>query len=249
MTGQQVYEAFLHELKQENTTSATPIEFNYHIWRSQLEWVTTRYWAFDQHQKSIDDLDVITIETNGIAGMPVAITNSGSNVSGQEYFVIPEDLLILLNVAFSLKVYGDSCITDGTDKTFTAAKFLSADREKVVSESYYSSPSHEYPTIYYRIRNGNILPKMGSSIAQECVITYLKYPTKIEVDPTTGISVTDSNGNIISSPFGDSQTLEIVRMAVLSYIETIESNRTQSMAFIENRKFIQNPLPNTFIQR
>jgi hypothetical protein len=242
MNGQEVYEAFLHELKQENTTSATPTEFNYHIWRGQLEWVTTRYWAFDQHQKTIDDLDVITIETNGIAGMPSALVNSGANTSGQEYFVIPEDLLILLNVAISSEVYGDPCIVDGTLKTFTAAKPLSADREKVVSESYYSKPSHEYPTLYYKIRNGNILPKIGDSIAQECVITYLKYPDKIEVDPVTGASVT-------GSPFGDSQTLEIVRMAVLSYIETIESNRTQSMAFIESRKFIQNPLPNTFINR
>jgi hypothetical protein len=242
MDSQEVYKAFLHELKQENTTSATPTEFNYHIWRSQLEWITTRYWAFDQNQKSIDDLDVITVETNGIGAAPIAaIPNSGNDVSGQEYFVIPEDLLILLNVAFSSKIYGDSCIPDKTEKSFTAAKFLSADREKVVSESYYSAPSHEYPTVYYKIRDGSILPKMGSSIAQECVITYLKYPAKIEVD-ANGVSVRDS-------PFGDSQTLEIVRMAVLSYIETIESNRTQSMAFIENRKFIQNPLPNTFIQQ
>ena len=241
MTAQEVYEAFLHELKQENTTSATPTEFNYHIWRAELEYVTTRYWSFDQHQKSIDDLDVITVETNSIAGSPAPLINSGANVSGQEYFIIPEDLLILLNVAISCKIYGDSCVKDGTLKNFTAARFLSADREKVVHESYYSKPSYEYPTLYYKIRSGNIIPVIGENIAQECIITYLKYPDKIEVDANTGTSITDS-------PFGDSQTLEIVRMGVLSYIETIESNRTQSMAFIENRKFLQNPLPNTFIQ-
>jgi hypothetical protein len=242
MNAQEVYKAFLHELKQENTTSATPEEFNYHIYRGELEYVTSRYWAFDQHQKTIDDLDVITVETNGIAGMPTALVNAGANTSGQEYFVIPDDLLILLNVAFVSKVYGDKCVEDGTLSKLTVAKFLSADREKLVSESYYSKPNYTYPNLYYKIRSGNILPLLGDSIAQECIISYLKYPDKIEVDPITGASVTDS-------PFGDSQTLEIVRMAVLSYIETIESQRTQSMAFIENRKFLQNPLPNTFVNR
>lgn len=242
MTGQEVYESFLHELKQENTTSATPAEFNYHIWRAELEYITSRYWAFDQHQKSIDDLDVVTVETNSIAGAPAPLSNSGANVSGQEYFILPDDLLILLNVAISCNIYNDDCVADGTYKDFTAAKFLSADREKVVKESYYSKPHHDYPRLYYKIRSGNIIPVLGSSIAQECIITYLKYPDKIEVDVNTGASITNS-------PFGDSQTFEIVRMGVLSYIETIESNRTQSMAFIENRKFTQNPLPNTFMNQ
>ena len=189
MTAQEVYEAFLHELKQENTTSATPTEFNYHIYRAELEYVTSRYWAFDQHQKSIDDLDVITVETNSIAGAPAPLVNSGNNVSGQEYFIIPDDLLILLNVAISCNIYGDTCVDDGTFKNFTAAKFLSADREKVVHESYYSKPYHEYPRLYYKIRTGNIIPVLGDSIAQECIITYLKYPDKIEVDTTTGTSI------------------------------------------------------------
>ena len=42
------------------------------------------------------------------------------------------------------------------------------------------------------------------------MITYLKYPAKIEVD-TNGVSVRDS-------PFGDSQTLEIVRMVATARV-------------------------------
>ena len=239
MTGLETYQAFLAELKKENTTTIFPDEFNYHIWRSELNWVTNRYWAFDQHQKSIDDLDVITIETNGVAGMPAPLLNAGAAIAGQEYFALPDDLLILLNVAIEPLIQGDVCIKDNTLGKITAATFLSADREKVVDESHYSKPSFKHPTLYYKIRQGNILVKMGSSIAQKCIITYLQYPQRIGVDPVTGANVTDS-------PFGDSQTLEIVRDGVLSYLETIESSRVQSMAAIESRKFTQNPLPNQF---
>ena len=240
MTGLDTYIAVLHELKHEHTTSMTPEEFNFHIWRSEIEYVATRYWAQDQHQKSIDDLAFVTVETNGIAGAPVAILNAGANTAGVEYFPMPQDLFILLNVAVQVRIYGDPCIADGTLSAFTAAHYLAADREKVVSESYYSKPSHEYPTLYYKIRKRNILPKAGQSIAQSCVITYLQYPTRISVDPITGANVTDS-------PFGDSQTLEIVRHCVLSYLETIESGRLATMANVEQLKFSQSPLPNQII--
>lgn len=241
MTGREVYEAFLHELKHEHTTSATPDEFNHHIWRGEMEYCMNRYFAQDQHQKTIDDLAFITIETNGIAGMPAPLANQGQNIAGQEWFAMPEDLMILLNVSIRSQIFDDPCVPDGTLSKFTVAHYLSADREKTVHESYYSKPSHEYPCLYYKIRQRNILPKVGNSIAQECVITYLQYPDKIEVDVNTGDSITDS-------PFGDSQTMEIVRWAVWSYLETIESMRAQSMALIENRKFLQSPPPNTFIQ-
>ncbi len=242
MTAQEVYIAFLNELKQENTTSVTPAEFNYHIWRSEIEYVKNRYFAFDQHQKSIDDLSFLTIETIGVAGMPLPLLNQGLNQSKKEYFDLPEDLLILVNVEIMAEAQNDSCYKDGEISDKIAAKFLSGDRDKVIYNSYYSKPRLEYPNVYYKIRNNKIIPVIGDSIAKECIITYLKYPTKIEVDETSGLSITNSE-------FKDMQTLEIVRHAVLSYLETIESQRTPSMAQIENKNFNQFPPPNYYVKQ
>jgi hypothetical protein len=168
--------------------------------------------------------------------MPDPLTNQGQNIAGKEHFELPDDLLILINVAIIAKVFGSPCLSDGELSDPTAARYLSGDREKTVHHSYYSEPSYEYPTLYYKSRNNKILPVIGKSIAQECIITYLKYPQRIEVDENTGESKT-------GSPFKDMQTLEIVRMGVLSYLETIESHRSQTMAQIESRKFEQYPPP------
>lgn len=239
MTFEKVYDAFLAEIKHEHTTSATPEEFNYHIWREEIEYVTTRYFAYDQHQKPIDDLSFVNIETNGLAGMPSPLKNDGNDKIGEEFFNLPDDLLILINVSIKAKYgEGNPCFQAGELSSPIASRYLSGDREKVVNHSYYSKPSLEYPNCFYKIRNHAILPVIGNNIAQELVITYLKYPLRIEVD---------ANGEgSTKSPFGDSQTLEIVRNAALSYLETIESPRPQTMAQIESRKFDQVPQPRPF---
>jgi len=159
MTFGEIYDAFLAEIKHENTTSATPDEFNYHIWREELDYVKKRYFAHQQNQKSIDDLSFVNIETNGLVGMPQPLTNNGINQAGKEYFQMPEDLLILTSVLIIGQYKNVSCRKDGTKSKPIAARYLSDDRYGVVTNSYYSQESLEYPCCYYKVRNHAIIPQ------------------------------------------------------------------------------------------
>lgn len=238
-TAREAYEAVLHELKHENTTSMTPEEFNYHWPVAELQYLAFRYWAHDQHQKSIDDLRKVKIETDGVGGMPQPLVNQGPDTAGDEFFILPDDYLYLLNVGAVVRYIGEPCLTDGTLSQLTSCTYLSDDREKVVRHDYYQKPSGSYPTLYYKQRGSHITIKAGTSIAQSLTITYLKYPVKAQLD-TAGNSVTNPE-------FDTKQVLEIAKWCTQSYLENIQSYRLQSMALLEGKTFQQYPPPNRVV--
>ena len=238
VTSETVYRAILKELKHYNTTSMTPEEFNYHIWIAELEYVKDRYWAHEKHQKQIDDLDVIRVITDGIAGAPIPLPNEGANVAGQEYINMPEDYLHLLAVGVKVTYFGEECKADGSQSPdHIAATPLKDDKRYVAETDYYSLPRAEWPNLYYTQRLGKMVFRAGQSIVNEVKLSYLRYPLRIVFDPL------DSSNNV-DSEFGEAQTNEIVELCVESYLETIESRRTSSFVGIKDRNFNQFPPPN-----
>lgn len=221
MTGVDVYKAVLHELKHENTTSMTPEEFRHHIKRAMLEYINLRYWAYDQHQKPIDDLAAIHVETNGVNGNPTPIPNTGLQAPKGEMFVLPEDYMHLLAVKAMVKYYGEPCKTDGALSDWITAMPCPDNMRYQVEHHYYKKPKPKYPRLYYTHNLKTLTTMAGSSVVQALCITYLQQPPYISVD--------DAGLNVQDSVFGDAQTLEIVRWCVASYTETIESYRQQTM--------------------
>lgn len=232
----EVYKAVLKELKHYNTTSMTPEEFNYHIWIGQLEYVKNRYWAHEQHQKQIDDLDRIHIVTDGIAGNPGPLLNEGSAVAGEEYVTLPGNLLYLLAVGVKVKYMNEPCKADGALSDYIAAKHLKDDERYMIDRAYYRKPKPEWPRLYYTQRNRVLVFAAGDSIVQHVRLAYLRYPVRIVFDPT--------GANHVDSEFDWGQTHEIIKHTVMSYLEIIESPRTQSYIGVDQKNFNQFPPPN-----
>jgi len=231
-----VYKSVLAELKHYNTTSMTPTEFNYHIWIAELEYVKNRYWGHEQHQKEIDDLDVIKVVTDGVAGFPMPLPNEGPFVPGMEYVTVPTNYLYLVAVGVQVKYYGVPCEVDGTLSPITAATHLKDDKRFVVNQDYYQKPIAEWPNIYYDQRGRKLTFQAGLSIVQKVLLSYLRVPLRITFDET-GL-------NHIDSEFHWPQTLEIVKHCVISYLETIKDPRVTSMIGVHDRNFLQSPPPN-----
>lgn len=236
VTATEVYKAVLAELKHYNTTSMTPDEFNYHIWIAELEYVKNRYWAHEQHQKSIDDLSVIKVVTDGVAGFPAPLPNEGPAQPGKEYITLPANYLHLLAVAVSVKYNNVPCKTNGAISPYTAATHLKDDQRYAIGEDYYKVPIAEWPNLYYDQRGNKLTFNCGTSIVQSVQLAYLRVPQRIVFD--------EVGGNHVDSEFAWPQTLEIVKHCVISYLETTSNPRVQSMIGVTERNFNQSPPPN-----
>ena len=182
-----------------------------------------------------DDLDIIHVITDGIAGSPNPLPNEGAAVAGQEYVRLPTDHLFLLAVGVKVKYFGDPCKTDGTLSDYIPATPLKDDKRFVTGVDYYSRPRAEWPNLYYSQRDPKLVFKAGQSVVHEVRLSYLRYPQRIVFDLT---------GTGVPSEFGESQTNEIVKETVEKYLETIESRRTQSFIGVNDRNFNQFPPPN-----
>lgn len=226
MTGVDTYKAVLHELKHENTTSMTPEEFRHHIYVGQLEYINWRYWAFEQHQKVIDDLRVLHVETNGIDGVP-PLTNAGLSAPEQEIFFLPENYMHLLAVRARVKYYGEPCQTDGTLSDYIACKFIQDNRVNAIKHHYYSKPAARYDRMWYRQFANKLRFLCGSSIVQDVIATYLRKPIPISID--------DNGVNVTNSELDDPQTMEVVNWCVASYLEKIQDYRVQTKTMFEQQ--------------
>ena len=234
MTGDLVYEAVLRELKNEYTTTITPSEFNYHIRVAQIEYTKTRYWAWDQHQKSIEDLSALKVVTNGIGGMPSPLSNMGSTAPNSQWTNSPQDLQHLLSVSAICIYQGEPCRKNGSLSDPIACTYLADDKMNLVRSDYYSKPRPEFPCLYYYQADNKFYFWAGTSIAHKVILSYQRYMTPIEVDPVTGANVTGSE-------LGDMQTYEIVKWCALSYLEKIEEARMQTLSALLGTQFTQNP--------
>jgi hypothetical protein len=225
-----IYKAVLDELNKEHTRSLTPEEFNYFINDTQIVYVKNRYAQYDQHQKRMDDLRVLTVNTDGTGNNPPSILNTGLAQAGQEIILLPYDplattpedmgYLFLLNVAFKISYSGNNCFTDGTISGWMKGKFMRSDAEWEINENPYAKPKDT--RLYYKLIGNEIRPITGtSSFVTEANIMYLRYPRKIFFDATGG-------GNHVDSELPAHCNQELVKLCVRNYLETIRDPRYQS---------------------
>jgi hypothetical protein len=232
-TANEMFVGFLNVLNRQNTLGADPHEFNYHVKVGQVEYLKMRYWAFERHQKSLDDLEKITVITNGIAGAPSPIGNAGAAVAGSEYFPLPANILglnekiYLLKVRFKLQYKGNACQVENSASRWITARLASHNRDE---RNVYVRDNDE--KLYYHQTGGNIIrhAEFSSSVATHALLHYLRMPREITVDPITGLSVTNPE-------LGPIQNTEIVKWTVASYLEKIESYRHQSMLQVQGLVF------------
>jgi len=237
MTAQETYKAVLQELRYQSTSSMTPTEFNHHGWVGTLEWVKMVRWAYDEHDKSVDDISMIVVATDGVGTNPALIANTGSVAPGSEIFLKPSNYFLYLSAAVQVKYYAEPCQTDGSVSPFISATKLDKNSKDEVESNKYTRSKPVPGRLYIEDLNNVFRIKAGTSIAEKLKLTYIKYPQKIEVNTTTGASVTNPE-------FGDSQMHEIVKWITASYLENLSSLRLNTMMAIQNGTFTQSPKPN-----
>lgn len=225
MTATELYKAVLLELNYQETTTMTPEEFNHHIWVAEIEYVKTRYMAYERAQKAIDDLRVLKVTTDGIAGMPNPLLPNGL-VPNAQWVTLPANYLRLTAVAVVAKYFGEPCQKDGTLSEPISCRFLPDDQAHLTTKSYYMKPAAHYPRLYYVQRGNTLVFKAGRSLVQYAIVSYLRYPARIAVD---------ANGqSVVDSEFLDEQNYELVKWCVASYLEKIEEMRMQSLRMMLN---------------
>jgi hypothetical protein len=223
-TASDMYRGVLHELKEESTSSLTPSEFNYFIKVTQLQWFQSRYFAFEENQKHIDDLEVLLVLTDGTGGNPQPLINQGSAATGREYFTFPLDTagnsekMFLVTVQFKMKAH--PCYK-GLSPLLNA-KLKKTDN--IANNNAYDRPSDN--KLFYIQSNGKIFrydnTGVSTSIAEQAVVAYLRKPREIIVDDL---------GNSVSNPeFDERVNVELVKWCVRAFLETIESPRQGSFA-------------------
>ena len=158
------------------------------------------------------------------------------------YVTLPQDYLYLLSVGAVCIYYGHPCKKDGTPSKVIAATYLPDDRLQLINDDYYSSPMAEFPRLYYD-RRGNVLVfHAGTSALKEVHLSYLRYPTRVEVD--------DQGNDVSNCEFGQMQANEIVKWCVASYLEKIEEQRQQSALMLlgmQDQMFSQPPISSSSV--
>lgn len=232
-TAIEMYKGVLTELNRADTKSMSPTRFNYHAEIGYYEYLKMRYWSFDKHQKNIDDLQPLIVVTDGIAGNPAVIPNIGLVSPGGEVFTVPKNALALneemfmLQVHFKLRYHLNGCHAEGSLSEPIAARYRTHNLD---TRNAYQKGNDE--KLYYLFHGGRIrrvVSGKSQSVAEQCIMSYLRYPRLITVD---------NNGNSLTNPeLGSSQNTELVRWIAASYLENIESLRQETMARVLGQTF------------
>ncbi len=228
-TAEEIYKQCLHELHQEDTTNMEPDEFNIHIRKAMVELITSKYWAYEYHEKSVEDLSPIIVHTFDQTGTPISVNTDGT-------FTLPENLKHLLHIAFKVRFNGEKCQTDGTLSDFRNAVKVAQDEQHLL-HLYYNRPRWEWPNIKYSRVGDIIIPKVGSNEPVEMAVSYIRLPDYIffnENNPAASVN----------SPFKPTVNFELVRWATASYMGRIEDVRIQFINGLESRNFNQYPPAN-----
>lgn len=235
VTAEEIYKGLLAELRYFETTSVSPKEFNYHIWRGMLQWIRNRYWSTGNHQAEKDDLDVLKIVTDGWAGSPSPLTNLGGN---QPYIDLPDDYLHLLSVGVRVRFKNVPCQIDGQLSEYVPSTPLKEDERFAVGQDYYKLPQAIWPDIYHNHRDRKLTFFVGDSTVEDVIISYYRYPQRIEFNP---------GGVNVDSEFAWEQAMQIIRFTAVDLLEKTQNPRWQSMSAEEQKHFLQSPPPNVMV--
>lgn len=223
-TANQMYIAVLHELRDENTASLTPSEFNYFINAAMLQWLQTRFFALEESQKHIDDLERLLVRTNGVSDSPVPLLNRGAAKAGEEFFAFPANAVTFSDKAFLISVQFQMAAHPCYNNTMPVLSARIKKTDTISNGNAYDRPTDN--RLFYYQSGGKIFRyDSGSSVsvAQKAIVTYIRMPREIKVDEETGESISNPE-------FDPRVNLEIVKWAVRSYLETTESPRQNSFA-------------------
>lgn len=245
MTAVEVYLAVLKQLEYQQTKSMDEEEFNHHYKIAEYEYIKTRFYAHDQNTKTIEDLQVIKVVTDGIGGQPAPLINVGQSIAGREIFQLPSDLLFITNVQGRVTYYGMPCPNknerDGMKSDFINAEFLSDDQFGVLQYNKYTAPIARWPRMKYTRRNNQLLFKAGRSIVNEVQLIYIKLPIPAQIAFVNG-----NLQNVTNPIWKDAQQIEIINLLVLNYLGKIEEQtKFQNETGLAGIRFEQTPPPNT----
>ena len=242
-----MYELFLDGIKKERISTVPPAGFNRIINEAYDVWYRGKSIKIEQDQKVLDDLQGIRVITDGVfrynnvALVPIpAINNTTSNAHGRNLFPLPipevngNDVTIdtivypeyrrLLGVMFRIKYYGDPCHVDGELSGWKEAFIMRSNQRAEIKKNPFRRPRKSL--LYYEVIDSIIKLDLGdntSSFGYDMKLDYIKYPKAI---------VFNSDPNLcVMCELQSDQCLEIVDIAVKSYIERVSDPRYQSQMY------------------
>ena len=225
-TAEKLFKYFLQEVRKERTVVITPQAWTEFINPVILDWVKTKLPELEFNQKRIDDLEAIKVLTDG--GQYPYIRDAETNV-----FVIPYSTdgypSYLHGLSAEFGYISSEAEDDGQNdeqaaqaavvalEYRTAGIILRSDNRVVRKKNPYRQPDDD-TFIYFENRGGRIYSIPKEKEYNQLVLEYYRYPEEITFDGTTG-----STGS-----FMPTQNKEIMDLAVVQYLEVVESPRLQT---------------------
>lgn len=236
-TALDMYRYFLDGINKERTTTVTPDEFNRLINICEVEWIKNKYSEFELTEKRIDDLRILEIRD--------VIPNTGSQVAGEEIFILPYNAvtnvntpgnpsgtnhgyMFMLNVAWKIQYVDNECCETGESK-WIQSRTMKANFEWEIQDDPFNKPKDD--RLFHKIIGNLVELYTGTdSYGIEVRFDYLRYPRLINV-PTSANPV-----DIVSElPLHTRE--EIISIAIRKELGRIESPRYQQQ-IIENAQTI-----------
>lgn len=243
----QMYELFLDGIKKERISTVPPSGFNRIINEAYDAWYRDKSLKIEQDQKKLDDLQELRVITDGVfkyLGSPLvpihAINDTTSSDYGRNLFPLPipndngNDVMIegvvypeyrrLLGVMFRLKYYGDPCHTDGELSDWKEAFIMRSNQRAEVKKNPFRRPRKGM--IYYEVLDKLIKLDIGdntNSFGYDMRIDYIKYPR--------AINFSENPSENVMCELQSDQCLEIIDIAVKTYIERVSDPRYQTQMY------------------
>lgn len=249
-TASEMYESTLEGVNKYHNGSIAPNEWEILINESMMAVVKNYYIGVESVQKRIDDLsslvrEIVLIPTgtnlfdfeNPAVSAGGAVSNRQPAVDGRYGY------LFMLNSAVLLNYKGNECIEDGVpgDAYLDSAKTIinpvrwimmkpmKADKRWAVTKDKYNRPTDERPYWWFFSTPGKEKTLQvitdTQSTAHRVLMQYLEHPRTILLANNTPADI-DLNMHVRE---------EVVRHAIKTYLERIESRRTNTVQQIENQ--------------
>lgn len=148
MTVRQLWENSLIEINKVQAPSLLLEDFNYFINKAVINYVNRRYAVYEETQQVIDDLRVLTANTNITSLTKV----TGNKLQGATYVgVLPQDYFHMLGCVVEFTTTIDTKCHTSSDPIYLGARRMTAGMYSQIINNYYLKPSAKNP--YYYIYN------------------------------------------------------------------------------------------------
>lgn len=177
--------------------------------------------SFEQTQKRIDDLRLVTYYPQNADGSPIIlpVTQVGENY----YQQLPNDYWYLVRLDITTQV--GNCIADAQPGSQVKQDTVNTIQEDPFNRSYSEIP------VYYIIGNNIVFPTDNSFVILGTTPYYIQRPVAVQLGSQYQVVSTDINCNL-SDQIHD----EIVDTAVVMLLENIEQQRLQTFSGLERQQ-------------